>query len=1003
MGRKIFTFCCLIFLMVTLLSPAGSVPKLTQAKPVEEMAMFQGGKFDAHYRVPHDAAIELLLREEGVLLPDSSADEVDAAINSFMKAWSQRNPTTPNPEKFQELLEREQKGLIGNKAIDAAVAEEPQIMSFAVPVEFPNSDTFVHCGEEVTTVGPLHNEIPAPGPRDNNTVWYEDTTPEMYNELYFGVGPDAGIIVNHPNLGEVDLRGSTMANYYIEQSKGVFVPKGSIFPQWVQAAHSEGWYGADGCEEGGSHNVRAHDLVREVIDQVNAIDPDFPWQDYDGDADGEVDNFTVIHAGMGQEGGGGYQGDFAIWSHASMIDYPTGYQVCVAGSAGCPDRDIVVYHYSMDPENIDIGVISEEFGHAAFGLPDIYTNDYNNSVSNWAIMSGGSWNGPLGGMLPAPFPLWFRYLLGWSQPVETDYDADPAMVVVGQHSLPPDGTADGIRVNLPPQTVTIENPLGTGNAWWSDVGNLLQNTLARPVDLTAATAPVLSFASHWSIEEDWDYGYVEVSTDDGATWTILQDMDGIFRDTDPNGNNEGWGLTGEGEGTLNVDLAAYAGQTIWLRLRYSTDPAAQGAGWWVDDLTITDGDTVLFADDCEAGEADWTFDGWRMTPLTNSYTRYYLAEWRNLSGFDRGLVYPYQTVYYDEDEWEVDRTPYSVPGMVLWLRNAAYAFDYTLGDSWYNSPSWGAQHALLVVDSHFFPLAWDSAKYASGAYLRINSRSQSSNAAFQLQDTTPFTIRLGYDPATGAYLDEPIETKTFEPQPGKNAFHDSLGYYPGLYRSSVNGRLYWWDIAASAVIPAAGDYTTRITDVNENPFYPYYGADMGGTFLGSGNPGDDGVQFGLHLQLVKQADDGSWGAIAVYNSDTVLELDKIVDKAVVAPGGYLAFKLTVRNNSPIPQKFVIHDPIPANTQFIHGMHFNAEMNAIHWEGNVAPYEDRNMYYIVQVLSETPGDAVITNTAYLFDGALGDVAETTTTVMLPAAMPGGSGPANIYLPVARQKP
>ena len=95
--------------------------------------------------------------------------------------------------------------------------------------------------------GTVAQPDPAPGPRDNNTIWYDDATPSLYNELYFGVGPNAGVIVNHPNLGTVDLRGYTMANYYLEQSEGKFVPKGLVYPKWLQAAHSEGWYGADNC------------------------------------------------------------------------------------------------------------------------------------------------------------------------------------------------------------------------------------------------------------------------------------------------------------------------------------------------------------------------------------------------------------------------------------------------------------------------------------------------------------------------------------------------------------------------------------------------------------------------------------------------------------------------------------------------------------------------------------------------------------------------------------
>ncbi len=301
------------------------------------------------------------------------------------------------------------------------------------------------------------------------------------------MGPTAGVIVQHPNLGTVDLRGNTMANYYLEQSEGKFVPKGEVYPKWLQAAHSEGWYGADN-QTGSNHNIRAADLVREVVDAINADDPNFPWQKYDGDGDGVVDNFTVIHAGMGQEAGGGQQGDFAIWSHASAIDYPAGYLASAKGSPGSPDRDIYVREYSMDPENLDVGVIAEEFGHAAFGLPDIYTTDAQASPSNWTIIEAGSWNGPLGGMQPAPFPLVFRYLVGWAKPVELDYTTKPTSTKVGQLSLRPNGTQQGIKINLPDQVVETPNPLGTGKAWWSGRADLADFYLAHDFDLTAATA-----------------------------------------------------------------------------------------------------------------------------------------------------------------------------------------------------------------------------------------------------------------------------------------------------------------------------------------------------------------------------------------------------------------------------------------------------------------------------------------------------------------------------------
>jgi len=972
-------------------------PAAPKVKDVQSLGMFSASKWTEHYRAPNIEQIETLLEREGIPLPSAVART--QAVQVFRQMWAERNPTTPNPRKLAELLNKERTAnQVSALSAQAAEAVTPQIMSLAVPVEFPNSDTFEWCGSTVTTQGPLHNQIPPPGPRDNNTIWYADATPALYSELYFGVGPKAGVIVQHPNLGTVDLRGNTMANYYLEQSDGKFVPKGLVYPKWLQAAHSEGWYGADSCT-GSNHNVRAADLVLEVVDAVNADNPSFAWQNYDGDGDGVVDNFTVIHAGMGQESGGGQQGDFAIWSHASAINPPTGYLACAKGAAGCPDRDIYVLSYSMDPEALDVGVIAEEFGHAAFGLPDIYTTDAQASPSNWAIMEAGSWNGILMGMQPAPFPLFFRYLIGWAKPVELDYTTGPTVATVRQLSMPlkdgghgnkdnalgnmndehgnkndwkhPVRTEQGIKINLPDTVIETPNRAGTGNAWWSDRADLADFYLAHDFDLTTATAPVFSFASYWSFEADYDYGYFEVSDDAGATWTKLKDMDGIFVD-DGSGN---WGLNGEDQGTLRFDLAAYAGKPITLRLHYTSDVGVQWAGWWGDDFLLADGATTLFADDVETPPNGWTTNNFVIVPLTRTYPVYYLAEWRNASGFDKGLAYPYTTIYNNDatTEWQVDRCPYTVPGMLLWLRNGAQDFDYTLTDSIYDPPSYGPKHALLVVDSHFWPLEWEGMG-TSEAHLRLNSRCQPGNSTFTLQDTTPYTVRRSN--AAGDIL----ETKTFTPLPGVSQFHDSLGYYPGLRFRPANNGLYFWDAVASLVVPAKGDYTTKITDVDKNPLYDLYGVNpYGDTVLGSGNPGDNAVQYGLHLAVVDKAKDGTWGKIAVWNSPALLKANVKVNKAQARPGQMLTYMVTLRNTTPASQSFALDAPIPANTAFVHGMYYDAAKNSIHLEGKLPPYGMRVVGYIVKVAPGTPAGTVITNQVTVTDGALGANASATTTI------------------------
>jgi immune inhibitor A len=565
-------------------------------------------------------------------------------------------------------------------------------------------------------------------------------------------------------------------------------------------------------------------------------------------------------------------------------------------------------------------------------------------------------------------------LIGWANPVELDYSTTPRNVKVGQLSQrPKKGTKQGIKINLPDQVIETPNPLGTGQAWWSDRADLADFYLAHDFDLTGATAPVFSFASYWSFEEDYDYGYVEVSEDGGATWLILPDMDGYFED-DGLGN---WGLNGEDMGTLRFDLAAFAGKMITLRLHYTSDVGVQWAGWWADDFLLEDGAATLFSDDVESPPGGWTTNNFVIVPLTRIYPLYYLAEWRNDSGFDRGLKYPYQSVYYDEDEWEVDRCPYTVPGMLLWLRNGAQDFDYTLYNSLYDPPSYGPKHALLVVDSHFWPLEWEGMG-TTDAHLRLGSRCQPGNATFTLQETTPFTVRR----VDSIYAGNVLETKTFTPLPAVSQFHDSVGYYPGLRYRPANDGLYFWDAAASLVVPAQDNYTTKITWGDKSPLTDFYGFDMGDTILGSGNPGDAGVQYGLHMAVIDKDVNGTWGIIKVWNSPLLVDLEKYVRTTKARSGGFVKYTLQVVNRSPITQSFAVDDPIPENTTYVRGMYYDPVNNRIYWTGQLEPGQTRSLNFWVKINEGIDVGSEIKNEAVLMDDALGDKASTTTTVVIP---------------------
>jgi bacillopeptidase F (M6 metalloprotease family) len=145
--------------------------------------------------------------------------------------------------------------------------------------------------------------------------------------------------------------------------------------------------------------------------------------------------------------------------------------------------------------------------------------------------------------------------------------------------------------------------------WYSGRGTNLNSVMSQdfPIPVGGAT---LTFMTWYDIQTHWDYGYVEVSTDGGFTWTTLEGN--ITTYDDPNGNNsEGSGITGKSGGWISAsfDLSAFADQDVILRFRYETDASMTHAGWAIDDIWINE---IGFNDDVEAGPGDWNHSGWNV-------------------------------------------------------------------------------------------------------------------------------------------------------------------------------------------------------------------------------------------------------------------------------------------------------------------------------------------------------------------------------------------------------
>jgi hypothetical protein len=147
--------------------------------------------------------------------------------------------------------------------------------------------------------------------------------------------------------------------------------------------------------------------------------------------------------------------------------------------------------------------------------------------------------------------------------------------------------------------------------WWSNRNDSSFATLTRRVDLTGVSSATLKYWAWYDIEEDWDYAYLFVSTDNGIHWAPVQVTSS--RETNPNEQNLGHGFSGKSGGVQEAkwiqetaNLKAYAGRQIMLRFAMQTNRSVNNFGLAIDDLSIPE---IGWSDNVEAGGKDWSSGG----------------------------------------------------------------------------------------------------------------------------------------------------------------------------------------------------------------------------------------------------------------------------------------------------------------------------------------------------------------------------------------------------------
>lgn len=633
--------------------------------------------------------------------------------------------TTPWQAKYEDLRrqaieQRLRQGGTGavervSKGAYAKVQQKGTDRIFVVLAEFGDTVHSAYpAGESDATrdEGPLHNEIPKPDrSTDNSTLWEKDYDRSYFEDMYF----------------------NRMKDFYEDQSLGTYSVDGDV-TEWVKVPFNQARYGRDFCGDITCSNTWF--LVRDALaywtkarldsgwsmQQVEDYLKTFDVQDrYDFDEDGDfdepdgyIDHFQVVHAGGDQADGDPVYGEDAIWSHrwyAGIEPLGTGPEGGAQlggvniGEGGLSDPNgakvevpdnptgVWVGDYTMQPENGGLSVFAHEFGHD-LGLPDLYDTSGNtggaeNSTGFWSLMSQSRGTAPKDagiGDRPMPFGAWEKFQLGW-----LDYDVARAGRS-STHRIRPGASTKGTEANalmvlLPDKQVTTElgAPCDTCGEryYYSGSGNDLDNTMTREV----AGGGELAATARWSIEEGYDYAFLEATTD-GETWEAVPTSVSYTGEDAGGANPDGTGISGESGGWQDLTATIPDG-AVAIRFRYLTDPAVAEAGFSVDSITLG-GEPI---GDAEDGAGGWSFDGFKTTTGTevDDFVNAYIVDNRQYVGRDKLLKHVYHFGDVANEPNDVDFYAQN-PGALISYWDTSYS-DNNVGDH----PGAGL---ILPVDAH---------------------------------------------------------------------------------------------------------------------------------------------------------------------------------------------------------------------------------------------------------------------------------------------------------------
>ena len=695
--------------------------------------------------------------------PDNiiSKDGINVAINENKPST---NPTEPSDNDDGGIIDDREKSFASAlETIDKQSYSPNKFTAkpLVILMDFPNYK---------------YTELDSKEPWRINAFTGEETTSEFYDSLFFG---DDFYVTNDRN------KHITVNKFFMEESGGTYEFKGDVFG-WYTAKNNIEYYGYNDPDHwGGSDQRRANWLVKEAIETMIKNNPDLDLSQYDvedkwdidadgnyDEPDGIIDTVVVIHAGLGEEWGGGSIGEDAIWpfrigfswydNDLNLNDPVDAAKLIIEDENGNTPaykfednsgKTWFAEDFTVFEQDLPLDLFIHEYGHV-LGLPDLYASNGTPPVENWSIM-GGSYSGDPRGSEPTSYGALCKKILQedfekrgrnyakWQNSLEInieDIGKNGLDIILDQASLKGKNN-DSVIINLPKKEGNqITVPTGD-YAYFSDNRDNMENYmyLKYGLNLSAITSSVsaitLSFDAWWSLDPGFDFFAVQIKEKDTDKWITLKDTTGhttnkvddwLYANETPEqilDRNPGWAITNDsGDEWLKVefDLSEFIGKEIELRFRIKTDGNTPEDGIYLDNISIKNHESILIEDNAE-GDPKFELESFL---ISNGYEpstdHYYILEWRNSGAetlVDKGL----QTINIGRPTLEYD------PGLVIWYINDKY------GGRWVDQNNWNHKNEQYasIIDADQNPVWYKYSTKNSEGPDQVNY--QMHDAAFSLK------------------------------------------------------------------------------------------------------------------------------------------------------------------------------------------------------------------------------------------------------------------------------